>query len=576
MAGGKETPRQKMIGMMYLVLTALLAMNISKDVLEAFIQINKGLTRTNLTLEEKAEATLKALQNPKKGEEAKTKPFADKALEVDKMADDVIAYIEEMKARVIASSIRGNKDGSGFEEYFKDGKAIDPGAKNEDGKPIITKPDENQNNTTLLVGPDPKSPRTDPFSANELKRKLEGYRDQLMSINLLKADSSGKSFTLPEDVKQAITSSFMFEKGLDHSGVEAEWETHNFFHMPLVAVIANLSKIQTDVMTTKNNVVTALAQGVNAEDVKFTDITVAVVPKQSYVLRGDEFVAEIYLAAYNKTNKSKVYMGGEYSGEMPTNLSTFESGNKTAIEAGPDGKCVFKVNTGGMSLGDHGYLGQIEYVGGDGTTKAIPFAVPPFYVGEPALVVSPVQMNVFYRGLDNPVEISVPGVGADKIQASCDGCKSFGKGQGGTWNVQPGDGQKATISVTANINGENKSIGNKEFRIKRIPDPVPSFNGKRPTDGTITLSDARVAPGIRAEMENFDFNVTVKVKSFKMTVTKGGSFNEDKSAGNQVTGKMQDFLKAAKTGDRIFLEEIKVDMPDGTERKLSPITLKIV
>jgi gliding motility-associated protein GldM len=574
MAGGKETPRQKMIGMMYLVLTALLAMNISKDVLDAFIQINKGLGITNLTLEDKAEATIQALKNPKKGEEAKTAPFAAKADEVDQMADAMIAYIEEMKARVVAASIHGNKDGAGYEEYLIEGKCIMPDAKNADGKLIITKPDDNQSNTTLLIGADDKNPRTDPFSANELRVKLTAFRDNLANISVVKADSSGKSFTIPDDVKAALMSSFAFEDGLDHDEKPLPWESHNFFHMPLVAVIANLSKIQTDVMNSKNNVITALAHGVNAEDVKFTDITVAVVPKQSYVLRGDEFVAEIYLAAFNKTNKSKVYMGGEYSGETPTTMSTFNSDGKTAIEAGSDGKCVFKANTGGMSLGDHGYLGQIEYVGGDGTVKQIPFAVPKFYVGEPALVVSPTQMNVFYRGLDNPVEISVPGVGADKISATCDGGE-LTKGAGG-YNVRPGTGQKATISVTAEINGEKKNIGSKEFRIKRIPDPIPSFNKKRPTDSTISLTDARVAPGVIAEMEGFDFNVTVKIKSFRLTVTKGGTFLEDKAASNAVTGKMQEFLKGAKAGDRIFIEEIKVDMPDGTERKLSPITLKIV
>lgn len=575
MAGGKETPRQKMIGMMYLVLTALLAMNISKDVLDAFIQINHGLGITNSTLEDKAKATLNSLQNPRKGEEAKTAPFAAKAVEVHKMTEDMIAFIEEMKARVIASSIKGNADGAGFEEYLVDGTCIAPDAK-KDGKLIITKPDENQNNTTLLVGGAPESPRTDPFSANDLKMRLTKFKDDLKAIKFAKADSSGKFFELSDDVKAALDSAFAFKDGLDHDDKPAKWETHNFYHMPLVAVIANLSKIETDVRNSMNIVVTDLARGVNADDTKFTDITVAVVPKQSYVLKGDEFVAEIYLAAFNKTNKSKVYMGGEYSGDAPETVGTFDSSGKSAIEAGPDGKCVFKVNTGGMSLGDHGYLGQIEYTAGDGTTKQIGFAVPPFYVGEPALVVSPVQMNVFYRGLDNPVEISVPGVGADKIKANCDGCKEFSKGQNGQWNVKPGDGQKATISVTATINGQEKSIGSKEFRVKRIPDPVPSFNGKKPTDNTISLSDARVAPGIRAEMENFDFNVTVKVKSFRMTVTKGGSFNEDNSSNNAVTGKMSDFLKAAKAGDRIFLEQIKVDMPDGTERKLAPITLKIV
>lgn len=576
MAGGKETGRQKMIGMMYLVLTALLAMNVSKDVLEAFIQINHGLEITNGTLEDKAKSTLEALKNPKKGEEAKTAPFAAKAMEVNKMTEDMIAYIEEMKARVIAASIKGNADGAGFEEYFKDGKAIDPGAKNEDGKPIITKPDENQNNTALLVGAAPEAPRTDPFSANELRVKLTKFKEDLKAIKFAKADSSGKFFELSEDVKAALESSFAFEPGVDHDGKEAPWETHNFYHMPLVAVIANLSKIETDVRNTMNQVVMDLARGVNAEDVKFTDITVAVVPKQSYVLKGDEFQAEIYLAAYNKTNKSKVYMGGEYSGAMPTDVSTFDSSGKPAIEANSEGKCIFKVSTGGMSLGDHGYRGQIEYTGGDGSTKAIPFVIPPFYVGEPALVISPVQMNVFYRGLDNPVEISVPGVGAEKITATCDGCEAFSKGQGGQWNVKPGNGQKATINVVAEINGEKKQIGNKEFRVKRIPDPIPSFNGKRPTDSTIGRADAQVAPGVRAEMDNFDFNVTVKIKSFRLTVTKGGSFLEEKSNSNAVTPKMQEILKNAKAGDRIFIEEIKVDMPDGSERKLSPITLKVV
>jgi len=127
MAGGKETPRQKMIGMMYLVLTALLAMNISKDVLNAFIQINNGLAKTNTILDEKSGATIEAINKSTEG--AKAIPFQKKAEEVDKLADAMIAYIEEMKARVIASSSKGSKDGAGFEEFMKDGKCIAPDAK---------------------------------------------------------------------------------------------------------------------------------------------------------------------------------------------------------------------------------------------------------------------------------------------------------------------------------------------------------------------------------------------------------------------------------------------------------------
>jgi gliding motility-associated protein GldM len=327
-------------------------------------------------------------------------------------------------------------------------------------------------------------------------------------------------------------------------------------------------------MNAKNNVITSLAAGINASDLKFTDVTVAVVPKQSYVLRGDEFEAEIYLAAFNKTSQTKVYMGGEAGANATPTV--FDVAGKSAIVSGPDGKCIFKTSTGGMSLGEHGYRGQIAYMK-DGVETYIPFVVPPFFVGEPALVISPVQMNVFYRGLDNPVEISVPGVPQDQIEATCQGCQTFAKGDKGQWNVKPGADQKAIISVSATVNGQKKSIGSKEFRVKRIPDPVPSFGGKKPTDSTISQGEAGVAAGVRADMEGFDFNVTVKVKSFKITIANGsGNLKEYPNGGNALSEANREAIKKAKKGERIFLEDIMVDMPDGQTRKLSPITLKVI
>ncbi|MFN6379788.1 MAG: GldM family protein [Flavobacteriales bacterium] len=571
MAGGKETPRQKMIGMMYLVLTALLAMNISKDVLNAFIQINKGLGKTNEILENKAAATIESINQSKEG--AKAVPFQQAAAQVNQWTDDMVKYIEEIKARSMACAVKRNESGEGFEEFIVDGKAIYPDYKNAEGDQLVKTPDS-QDQTSMLIGSDPANPRQDAFSAAELRKKLSEYRDRLLNLTVTKADSSGKSWALPEDVKAAIAGAFDFPDGEDHDGVKEVWEVNNFYHMPLVAVLANFSKIQTDVMNAKNNVVAALAAGINASDLKFTDVTVAVVPKQSYVLRGGEFEVEIYLAAFNKTSKTKVYMGGEAS---PTSTpAVFDVSGKSAIESNSDGKCIFKANTGGMSLGEHSYRGQIAYMK-DGKEEYIPFIVPPVFVGEPALVVSPVQMNVFYRGLDNPVEISVPGVPQSSVEASCTGCQTFAKGDKGTWNVKPGADTKATISVSATINGEKKSIGTKEFRVKRIPDPVPVFGGKRPTDSTISKGDATVAAGVRADMENFDFNVKVVVKSFKLTIASGsGTLKEYPCTGNQASQGLREALSKAKVGEKIFIEEIMVDMPDGQTRKLAPISLKIV
>jgi len=574
MAGGKETPRQKMIGMMYLVLTALLALNVSKDILDAFIQIDDGLNVTNNVLNDKAASTLRSLQEPKPEDAEKAKPFAAKALEVEQWSKDMISYIEEMKARVMAASHKSNADGAGFEEYMKDGKAIPPGTLDEDGKPVITKKDENQNNTTLLVGANPESPRTDPFSANELKAKLTDFKNKLVAIKIAKADSSGKSFELPEDVKSSLENTFALPAGKDHDGKDAPWETHNFYHMPLVAVIASLSKIETDVMNSKNNVITSLAQGINATDLKFTDVTVAVVPQQSYVIKGDEYSVEVFLAAFNKTSQTKVYMGGQYNGDTkPTTPSNFTPSGE-GISSNSEGKCVFKTSTGGMSLGPHGYTGMIAYMK-DGKEEYIPFATPPFFVGEAALVVSPTNMNVFYRGLDNPVEVSVPGVDKSALRVSMDGGSISGPGSDGTYNVKPGDGKEATIRVSAKINGKDTQMPAKKFRIKTIPDPVPSFGGKRPSDNTISSGELTVASGIKAAMENFDFPVTATVTSFNVSIYVSGSWKDFPSNGRELSTEGKAALSRLKRGEKFYLERIMCKMPDGTERKLSGIGLRV-
>jgi gliding motility-associated protein GldM len=573
MAGGKETPRQKMIGMMYLVLTALLALNVSKDILDAFIQIDDGLAITNQVLDDKAKSTLNALQNPKPGEEEKAKPYAAKAAEVEQLTKEMMDYIEEMKARVMASSHNGNADGTGYEEYMENGKSIRPGALDEKDKPRLSKKDENQNNTSLLVGSDPKNPRTDAFSANALRVKLTEFKDKLLAIEIPK--ENGKKFELAEDVKASLNSTFAFPDGVGHDKIPAVWETHNFYHMPLVAVIANLSKIQTDVMNAKNNVLANLATGINASDMKFTDVTVAVVPQQSYVIKGDEYSVEVYLAAFNKTSQTKVYMGGQYNGDTkPTNLSVNPSPTGTPILSNEEGKCVFKTSTGGMSLGAHGYTGQIEYMK-DGEVAYLPFATPPFFVGEAALVVSPTNMNVFYRGLDNPVEVSVPGVDKSLLKVSMEGGTITGPSSDGTYNVKPGAGKEATIRVTAKVNGKDTQMPAKKFRIKSMPDPVPSFGGKKPSDNVIGAAELAGALGVRAQMENFDFPVTATVSSFVVSIYANGSWKDMVCNGNQLSAEAKAAIGRLKKGEKFYIEKIMCKLPDGSERKLSSITLRV-
>jgi len=584
MAGGKETPRQKMIGMMYLVLTALLAMNISKDVLNAFIQINRGLVKNSANSQDASLKTLSLLANWSDKEKAQT--FDSTAQDMAAKADALVKYIVDLKAHVLACSAKGNPDGSGFEEFIVDGHLIDIGDKEK-----VSKPDENQNTTGMLIGDEPASPKSGPWSAVELREKLSAFANDCVNLSIpikdlkdpnpqkrilkyikLQEEAANDPLGRAATTKGLIENTFSFPDINDADGNPEKWETALFYHTPLAAVIAHLSKLESDVLNAKNAMLNFLAASINASDLKFSDVTVAVVPKQSYILKGDSFVAEIYLAAYNKSSKTRVFMGGEVSeGAKP---EVFDYAGKEAIMSGMDGKCKFKINE--SALGSHSHKGVIVYQDADGADKAIPFIIPPFTVGEAALVVSPTAMMVFYERVENPVEISVPGVDASQLRVTMNGGSIYAKG-GGNWAVMPTNGAtSATINVSATINGKDVSMPAKQFRIKKLPDPVPSFNGKTNTASTIKKSEVVAARNVFAKMENFVFEgIPCNITYYEVTVASGGKFGQTYTTTTPaLTSDMVTALSKVKTGDKIFIERIKANV-SGESRDLPGMSLKV-
>jgi hypothetical protein len=196
-------------------------------------------------------------------------------------------------------------------------------------------------------------------------------------------------------------------------------------------------------------------------------------------------------------------------------------------------------------------------------------------LGEYGTVVSVLNMNVLYRGLDNPVEIAVPGVDSRLLSVSMEG-GVITRNEDGTYNVRPGEGKvEAIIYVSANINGETVSMPGRYFRIKRIPEPVPSFGGKKPYDSMITEGDAAAAAGVRADMEGFDFPVAARVTSFKVTLFTKNMLNEYLCTSNRISEEASSAIRQMKKGDRILIEGIMCLMPDNSERKLQNILLTV-
>ena len=559
-----------MIGMMYLVLTALLALNISKEVLNGFVKVENSLRTTQGTLNAKVNETSTELETKYLQNQEKVKPFYDKAQQVNASSTELISYITEMKARIMAAS-SGDYDDAGelaVDKYIgKDDNGMDTVL----NLALIPIKDEYQNLTTFVGMAEPKEPLEGPWTAVELKQKLEAFSSQLKSTSVV--DNQGTRRDLPQYLKDQIDETFAFPTEIQE-GEEVSWEHANFYHVPLAAVMPLMTKMTLDIQDIQDDILSWLLGSVDAKSYKFTNLMPLVVPESNYILRGDSFRADVLLAAFDGTNPPDIYVDSKKWNERDSSLLEYE--NIDALPIGTDGLGKLRISTRGMSLGESNYKGLIRFQGPDGNIQDFPYYTPKFTVAEPALVVSPTKMNVFYRGLPNPVEVSVPGVPGDKIDVRISGNHRLKKESDGTFTITPGTDKKANITVSAQLpDGSKKTLPAREFRVKRIPDPVPFFVGKTPSDRTISKQALVGADGIGAQMVNFDFDVRVVVKSFSVSVSRDGTLVEKKSNNNRLTQDMKQLFNRVSRGNVVYFEDIIVGMPDGTERQVAAMKLKV-
>ena len=573
MAGAKETPRQKMIGMMYLVLTALLALNISKEVLNGFVKVENSLISTLNTIASKGEETHATLYAKYLANEEKVKPFYNSAEIVKTDADSLVTFISQLKARCMSTSEGDYQEQElvAFSKYY---------GKDSNGRDTvlnllhIKKKDEYTELTGFMVGSEANTPKEGEWTALNLKNSIEKFRDDLLNIAV--TDVKGNVRTIPDNIVQSINERFSFENE-EVDGEMILWEAANFYDVPLAAVMPLMSKMIIDVEDAEAEVLGWLLNGIEAKSLKFSEVKPMVFPQSNYIIKGDTIRANILLAAFDPTRRSEIYIETEQWDGVDS--SEVDYANLEKLELNDDGDGLFSMASNSMKMGQYSYRGVIRYQGPDGNMQSKDFLTPTFTIAEAALVVSPIKMNVFYRGLDNPVEISVPGVANDKLQVGISSGHKIRRQSDGSYNVTPSSStsnKKAIISVKGEMpDGSIANLGDAEFRVKRIPDPVPFWAGKRPSDRTISKTQILGFAPLAAKMDNFDFDVKVRVKSFTIRVSKDGTFKDLSSGNNRITSDMKALLERVRRGNTIYFEDIIVSMPDGTERILSPMKLKV-
>lgn len=228
----------------------------------------------------------------------------------------------------------------------------------------------------------------------------------------------------------------------------------------------------------------------------------------------------------------------------------------------------------GSTIGNRSWAGTIVLDGGDGNIIRREFKKE-YQVAEATAVISPTKMNVFYRGVKNPVSISVSGVPKENLIAEI----SKGRiSRGGTdWEVEPAPGapgEVVTVRVYATVEKARQFMGEMPFRVKNVPDPVAKVGGQ--TQGLISIGALTKSGGVKAVLENFDFELEFVVTEFTISALGSGGFTEsEKATGPSFSKKQFDILTKMKTGQRVTFEGIKAVGPGGDIRALNTIVLKI-
>jgi gliding motility-associated protein GldM len=542
MAGGKLPPRQKMIGMMYLVLTALLAMNVSKEIINAFVVMNTGLQNTNNNTKNKNSIIYTAFEASLQNDEKKTRPFYQAAQTVKKNSEELVKYIDHLKAEILMHA-------QSMPEAVADTFPLRK----------IDKLDDYDTPTHFMVGSDPANVTGE---AKELKKKMEDFKIVLLSL----LNAKDKAY-----IQGSLDKGLYTGKSYNQSEEkDVSWEWYNFYHLPLAAAIANLTKIQNDVRNSEGDVVNLLYKNVSAADFKFDTISAKIIAASNYVIQGEEYQADVFVAASSKTQNPVIILAKEGA--------TVDS--VTGVIKGPaDSTSVKVVNGIGKYVTKEGKMGVNDWSGvikvkaPDGSFKRYPFKAQ-YRLAPPSVSVSPDKMNVFYLGVDNPVTVGAAGFANEDLVVSGNGVQMVKSGKGYIARPTPG-AREATVTVSAHTKDGTKSLGpGVKFRVKQIPTPIGMVAGKT-GDDIMSKGEIGLIGAVSAKLEGFDFDLPFPVVSFDLTtVNNTGLLLTKSTVGNVLSADMKKLLASAKPSQRFAFENMKVRMPDGTTRKVPGVTLK--
>ena len=566
MAGGNLSPRQKMINMMYLVLTALLALNVSKEVLDSFFEVNVGIERTTKNFNSKNSETYSDFEKAVVNNKVKFQEVKDKAFSIRSEADDIVDYIQEMKYELVFSADKG-------QVYLGEPSSVIDTASGKIISDMAISPDKEGNPVLFndLLDDQKKMPiaylrnKSGTLDAGELFYQ-KGVKNELRKATILKEkllifSNSLIDITINEEVlSDNIKSVFNIDKKFGKKNVV--WQEYNFRDMPTVGALTILSKIQSDVRNSEADVIDFLKKDIDAKSLKFSSAEGLQVPQSNFVIKGDSFRSEIFISAKNPGQNPNIYVGDyDVLGNGRFKMKGKEGIDYESVKV-INGKGIFAKRSRQGGIQKWGGLIEMKTETG---TKMYPFSGE-YLVAEKMVVAAPTNMNVLYKDIENPITVSVAGYNASQISVQCsNGTIATVNKKAGKYVVKPSklvQKNSPIINLYVTSEGKRKLMGSVDFKVKDVP--PPEIMCAKKFGGVISKGDLSSATGLFCVMKDFPFDrdaLSYQVISYDVIAYNGDiRINIPPVKGFKFNKKVRDAIKGTPPGKNVVFTNIKVKL----------------
>ncbi len=512
MAGGNLSARQKMINLMYLVFIAMLALNMSKKVLSSFGFMKERLTESNIRVGEANKGVIESLAKKAVDSPERYKDSYNNAQLIKTESDDFFQYLDVVKSKLT--------------EHLDDLSDYESMDSEEAGDAFFFSSD-NKFST----------------QGQEFLDRINGYSGTVIS----KLDN--EKYT---ELKSQIENRFAIEDQTVKDGkIKIPWLESRYKGFPLITTLTNIEQIQADIRTTESDIYNTFLGTKLIEDASLSNYEGIVALDKSAYFSGETVTGKIVLGKYDpsfKPDKFESNVAGKVeSGQV--NLS-FRAGNP----------------------GTHPIKGKFIFKQKDGDDIEVEFTSEYTVITEPSsAVISADKMNVVYRGLDNPISISVPGVGDGNVNANAPGLKKVGKGK---YVMNPSTGSSVTINVTAKLSSGKTIRTPMEFRIMDIPAPRGAIRNQT---GNVSMPKASLAKAtVGVVLPDFVFDLTLRTTAFKVKVPGQATVIV---SGARMSSKAQGAIAKAKRGDMVNIFDIKSSLVGSASgyriKNASPVMIEI-